>query len=495
MKSKLTDTHGKSYNRWLIMFLIILATFSGALMQTSLGTAIPVLMKSFDIDLPTAQQATTWFLLANGIVVPLSAYLATRVPTKTLHIITYIAMFVGILMTSLTPTDSKYWWLFVVGRIITAIAVGIMMPLMQILILNMFHEKERGLAMGLAGLVVGMSPAIGPTLSGWILNENHTIFGWTLTNSWQNLFILPLIVISIALILCPFLMKDIIQTKKIKLDWLSLLLSTSGFGLFLWGFTNVASKGWTDLSAVVLPIVFGITLLLLFAIRQFKLDEPFLDLRVFKVKEFTLTTVTILLVTMAMYGIEMMLPIYLQGTHNLSPFDSGLTLFAGAIVLGFMSPIAGILYNKVGMKRLAFVGTAILALGSLPFLFLTETTATSLITVLYGLRMFGIALLLMPLTTKAMSALPTEEATHGTAANNTVRQIASSIVVALLTSVVQNTINQNSPATSLKGTNPLLYADKMLSASMSGFQMAFLLSLIFAIISFVFIFFLKEDKK
>jgi EmrB/QacA subfamily drug resistance transporter len=340
-----------------------------------------------------------------------------------------------------------------------------------------------------------MAPALGPTLSGWILEKNHVLFGLTISNSWRTIFVLPLIVIVIALVLSPFLMKDIIPNKPIKLDIASLILSVVGFGLFLWGFTNVSSDGWTALPTVILPIVGGVLLLAIFALRQLQLKEPFLDIRVFKSKDFTIATISLMLVTMAMYGVEMMLPTYLQNVHGLSPLNSGLTLLAGALMLGVMSPISGILYNKVGIKLLAIVGFIILAIGTIPFVFLTATTPSSLIVVLYAVRMFGVAILMMPLTTSAMSALPTEKATHGTAANNTLRQVSSSIVVALLTSITQNIINNNTPSKALKIANPIAYANKVIEASMDGFRVSFAVGLGFAIVGIFFVLLMKNKNK
>lgn len=484
-----------SYNRWLILTVLMIAAMSGALMQTSLGTALPTLMKAFNIDLSTAQQATTWFLLVNGMMIPLSAYLANRIPTKILHIVAYLLLLVGVALSMFTPAQQDMWWLFVAGRIVAAMAVGIMMPMLQVLIINMFKPEERGAAMGLMGLVVGMSPAIGPTLTGWILDKDHTILGMTLSNDWRSIFVIPFIIIVIATVLAPFLLKNVMETKKLKLDYTSLILSVAGFGLFLWGFTNVASKGWGDFGQVIAPIAAGVLLLAAFAWRQLKLPVPFLDIRVFAKKEFTIPTVALLLATMAMYGVEMMLPTYLQNVRGLSALDSGITLMWGALFMGFMSPVAGVLYNKVGVKMLCFFGFGVLTLGTVPYVFLNTTTPTVVVSVLYALRMAGIALVMMPLTTAAMGALPDEKGADGTAANNTLRQVSSSVVVALLTSIVQNVINNNTPSSSLKTTDPVQYAGKVLNASMDGFQTAFLISLLFAVAGFVFVFFMKDAKK
>ncbi len=358
----------------------------------------------------------------------------------------------------------------------------------------MFPINKRGTAMGLSGLAVGLAPAMGPTFAGWILDKDHVLLGITISDSWRNIFVLPIIIVAIAFVLSFFFMKDVIPNRKLKLDVYSLILSCIGFGLFLWGFSNVSSEGWDSVNYVILPIIISVIVLTLFVIRQLKSKDPFLDLRVFKSKGFTIATIGLIVVTMAMYGVEMMLPTYLQNIHGFSPFESGLTLLAGALMLGFISPISGTLYNKVGIKRLVFVGFSILTLSSIPFGFLSDHTSPTLILVLYAIRMFGIAILMMPLTTNAMDALTVEKGTHGTAVNNTARQVASSIAVALLTSVTQNIINNNMPASSLKDIDPLKYAEQAQQASIDGFNTAFIIGIFFALVGVLIVPFLKMNS-
>lgn len=491
MNSKKTfDIHGKEYNRTAMVMLLLIATFAGVLNQTSLGTAIPTLMTSFKINLATAQQATTWFLLANGIMIPVSAYLTTRFSTKWLYVTAYAILISGLLITAFAPTDN--WTLFLFGRIIQASAVGITMPLMQVVMVNIFPAEQRGAAMGLNGLVVGLAPAIGPTFAGWILKHDFVLLGIHL--SWRAIFILPLLILTLAFLAAPFVIKDVIANRDMTLDMPSLMLSILGFGSFLWGFTNVANNGWGNLTMVILPILIGTAVIALFIHRQLQLDVPFLDVRVFKVKQFSITTAAITLSMMAMMGVEMMLPLYLQNVHGLSALDSGLALLPGALMMGLVSPIAGRVYDKVGARRMALVGFSILAIGTIPFTFLTATTPDHFITLLYAIRMFGIAMVMMPLTASAMSALPPHEAAHGTAANNTARQIASAIVVALLSSVTQNVINTNKPAKLLLTNDPLAYASKMIDASLKGFQTSFTIGLTFALLGIIVALFLRKGK-
>lgn len=484
------DIHGKPYNRTAMLIILLIGTFAGVLNQTSLGTAIPTLMNSFDIKLATAQQATTWFLLTNGIMIPVSAYLATKFSTKWLFTVAYALLTIGLLIDSLAPTSN--WTIFLMGRIIQASAVGITMPLMQVVMVNIFPPEKRGAAMGINGLVVALAPAIGPALAGWILKENFVLFGTSL--EWRAIFVLPLAILIIITFLSPFILHDVVPNHPVTLDVPSLILSIIGFGTFLWGFTNVAADGWGDVKNVILPILIGILVIGVFFIRQLKLDKPFLDVRVFKIRQFTVTTIAIALSMMAMMGVEMMLPLYLQNVHGLSALNSGLVLLPGALVMGLISPIAGGIYDKVGARRMALVGFTILGVATVPFIFLTETTPDHFITLLYAIRMAGIGMIMMPLTASAMSALPPHEAAHGTAANNTARQIASAIVVALLSSVTQNVISNNTPADSFKEQNPLAYAEKMLEASLSGFHVSFTIGASFALVGLLVSLLLRRGK-
>ncbi|MFC4652374.1 MDR family MFS transporter [Lactococcus nasutitermitis] len=486
------DIHGKKFNRIAMLILILIGTFGAMLMQTSLGTAIPTLMKDFSISMSTAQEATTWFLLANGIMVPISAYLATKFPTRWLYVAGYGVLVIGMFMSYVAPTSN--WTIFLAGRILQACAVGITMPLMQVALVNMFSPKQMGAVMGVGGIVIMVAPAIGPTFAGWLIVNKLHLFFWTFAASWRTIFLIPMIVVAVVMLISIFAMRDVIPNRPMKLDFLSLVLSVLGFGIFLLGFTNVASDGWGDVTNVILPIVGGIVIIGLFAWRQLTMKDPFLDLRVFKIKQFTVVTITLSLVTMAMMGVEMMLPLYLQEVHGLSAFNSGLVLLPGSLMMAVVAPLAGGAYDKIGAKRLAQVGFAILVLGTLPFMFFTTSTPDHFVTLLYGLRMFGIGMIMMPLTASAMNALPVNEVAQGTASNNTARQVASSVVVALLSSVAQNIITNNMPSSHLKTTNPLGYAGKAIDAMLKGYHASFAIGLAFAIVGLIVAMFLRSGK-
>ncbi len=378
------------------------------------------------------------------------------------------------------PTSS--WWIFLAGRILQAIAVGITMPLMQVALVNMFPAKQMGAIMGVAGVVLVLAPALGPTFAGWLITHDFNLIFWTFDAGWRTIFLIPMIVVGIVFLVSIFAMRDVIPNRPMKLDFLSVILSVAGFGAFLWGFTNVATDGWGKFNTVIAPIVGGLIIILLFGLRQLKMDDPFLDIRVFKIRQFTLVTLALALSTMAMMGVEMMLPLYLQDVHGLSAFNSGLVLLPGSLMMAVVAPLAGGVYDRIGSKRLAVIGFLVLALGTVPFMFFTATTPDHFVTLLYGLRMVGVGMVMMPLTTSAMNAVPVNEVAQATASNNTARQVASSVVVALLSSVAQNVITNNMPASSLKAANPLQFANKAIEAMLQGYHASFAIGLVFAII-------------
>ncbi|MFC4652468.1 MDR family MFS transporter [Lactococcus nasutitermitis] len=482
----------KAWQRNTMIVLVLIATFAGMLNSTTLATAVPTLTKDFNISMSTAQQASTWFLLGNGIMIPVTAYLILKFKTKHLYIFAYIAIFIGTLMVFITPTSN--YNIFLIGRIIQSIGVGITMPLLQVVLVELFPAEKRGAAMGLAGFPMALAPALGPTFAGWVLNANHHFLGFTLAATWRSIFFVPLVIIGICLVLSPFIIKNVLENEQVHLDFLSFIMSILGFGFFLWGFTNVASDGWTKFSTVLAPIIGGLIVIALFVVRQLHMKEPFLDMRVFKVKQFTISTLTLAVVTMAMMGVEMMLPIYLQEVRGLSALSSGLVLLPGSLLMTIVMLVSGRVFDKIGGKRLALTGFFLLAIGTFPFMFLNLSVSEHFITTVYGVRMIAVAMIMMSMFSSALNALPKNEVAHGTASSNTARQIASSVVVALFSSVTQNVTNNHAPAHALKAIDPLKYASQTMDAALKGFHVSFTMAFIFSILGIVVACFLQAGK-
>lgn len=474
------DAHGKPFNRALLVTVLLIGTFVTVLNQTVLATALPTLMKSLHESLGTVQWLTTGFMLVNGIMIPISAWLSHRYNTKWLYLGSMIIFLIGTVMSYLATNFTE----LLTGRLIQAVSVGITMPLLQVIMLSIFPANKRGAAMGMAGLVVGLAPALGPTLSGWII-DNY---------KWQTIFGIMIPIIAIVIIAGLFFMRPVIKTGKHPLDLLSFIISSIGFGSLLYGFSEVSSKGWSDVQWVIMPLVVGLIFITLFIWRQLTIANPLLEVRVFKNRQFAVTTILASIVLIAMIGAELVIPQYLQTIRNMSPFHAGLTLLPGALLIGFMSPITGRIYDSMGAKRLVIAGLTILTLGTIPFIFLTESTPVINIIVLYSLRMFGISMVMMPATTAGMQSLSGDVVAHGTAANNTTRQVASSMGTALMISVLSNVVSNNMPAKHLLTSSPFVYKDEALKAALSGYHAAFAVAAMFAVVGLL-VAFLMHDKE
>ncbi|MBU5363688.1 multidrug efflux MFS transporter [Enterococcus raffinosus] len=474
------DIYGKPYNRSLLVVVLLIGTFCTVLNQTLLTTAFPALMKAFDISASSVQWLTTGFLLVNGIMIPISAWLINKFSSKRLYLTAMTIFLIGTITCFIAPNFST----LLIGRLIQAAGVGISMPLLQNIMLSIFPPEKRGSAMGMAGIVIGLAPALGPTLSGWII-DHYT---------WRDLFGMVIPIVILVLVLAIFLMKSVIQLSNPSIDVLSALLSTVGFGSLLYGFSSVGNDGWDSLKVIGFLII-GVVVIGLFVWRQLHLEHPFLELRVFKSPTFTIAAILSGVVNMAMVGAEMVLPLYIQNIRGESAFHSGLMLLPGALIMGLMMPITGAIFDKHGAKRLAISGMLILTAATLPFAFLTQETPVTMIVILYAMRMFGISMVMMPVTTSGMNALPMNLISHGTAVNNTFRQVASSIGTAVLISILTNVTKDNLPKASLLKSLPLSYKDQAINATLSGYHAAFFVAVIFGLVGFIITFFLKNNKK
>lgn len=479
MNQKSVDIYGKPYNRSLLVAVLLIGTFCTVLNQTLLTTAFPTLMKTFDISASSVQWLTTGFLLVNGIMIPISAWLINKFSSKKLYIAAMLVFLAGTITCFVAPSFS----ILLTGRLIQAAGVGISMPLLQNIMLSIFPPEKRGAAMGMAGIVIGLAPALGPTLSGWII-DHYT---------WRDLFGMVIPIVILVLILASFLMKSVIKLSNPSIDIVSALLSTAGFGSLLYGFSSVGNDGWGSVKVIGFLVV-GILLIGVFAWRQLHLEHPFLELRVFKSGTFTMAAILSGVVNMAMVGAEMVLPLYIQNIRGESAFHSGLMLLPGALILGLMMPITGAIFDKHGAKRLAIVGMIILTTATLPFAFLTKSTPVPMIVILYALRMFGISMVMMPVTTSGMNALPMNLISHGTAVNNTFRQVASSIGTAVLISILSNVTKSNLPKEGLLKAMPLTYETEALNATLTGYHAAFFVAVIFGCVGIFVAFFLKNKK-
>ncbi|MHA6800276.1 DHA2 family efflux MFS transporter permease subunit [Bounagaea algeriensis] len=411
----------KRVNRNVVLAVLISGAFVVILNQTLLSTALPAFMRDFEITANSAQWVTTIFMLVNGIMIPITAFLIQKFTTRALFLTAMGLFTVGTLVCVLAPAYS----VLLVGRVIQAAGGGMIIPLMQTILFALFPIDKRGTAMGTFGLVIAFAPAIGPSLSGWIVDHLP----------WQTLFVMMLPIAVITVIIAYFILKNVTERTFPRLDVLSIILSSLAFGGLLFGLGTAGNTGWAS-AQVLVPLLLGSIVLVWFLRRQLTLEEPILEFRVLKYPMFTLNTVLGMCVFMVMIGGMTILPLYMQNMSDFSAMESGLTLLPGAAVMGLMSPITGSIFDKFGAKWLAMIGFTLVTGTTFMFAMLTPDTSFAYLAVVNAVRMLGTAMVIMPVTTAALNQLPQRLIPHGTALNNTLRQIAASVGTAVLITVM-----------------------------------------------------------
>lgn len=478
--NQVVDQNGKPYHRLPLVFTMLIGTFSTFMTSTMLTTAFPSLMVSFKISANTVQWLTTGFMLVMGITMPISGFFIKRFDSRKLYLSAVAIFLTGTIVCFCAQNFS----VILVGRLIQAAGVGITAPVYQTIMASIYPPSKRGSAMGMAGLVIGLAPAIGPTFSGWLL----------LNYSWRMLFLSIMPISVIVLVLGYFTLRKVLPTEKAPVDWYSVLMSIVGFGSMLFGFSSVGNYSWTD-PIVYTTLIIGAIFVAFFVWRSLKIKNPLLEFKVFKHSDYTLSVILVAVAFMSMNGFTLILPLYLQTIRGESPLMSGLTLLPGAIVIGIMNPVTGRIFDQMGGRNMAITGMFLLTATTATFILVTDQTPISYLVVFYMVRMFGISMVTMPTTTTGINALPLDLIGSGTIVNNTIRQVFASMGTAILVSVMSSVTLSHSPAHTILGQTPILFKKLSLQANIVGFRYAFVISTSFALIGFILAFFLKSDKE
>lgn len=454
-----------------IMISLIIGAFFAILNETLLNIALITLMDVFDVTMTTVQWMATGFMLVMGVLIPISALLIQWFTTRQLFIGTMVVFTIGTVISA----SAINFPMLLIGRLIQAAGTGLLMPIIFNVFLLIYPPHRRGKVMGLVGLVIMFAPAIGPTLSGVIVEYL----------GWRFLFIL---VIPFSLFSIGFAYKylvNVTEVTKPKIDYISLIFSTIGFGSLVYGFSSGGeSEAGFASTNVIIMIVIGIIGILLFVLRQLKLEEPVMDLRVFKYPMYTHAVIMFLIIIMSMFSSEIILPIYMQGALMLSAATAGLILLPGSILNGIMSPFMGALFDKVGPRLLMIPATIVLSCTMLVMSRFSLTTPIWLIVVCYILIMLSVSAIMMPAETNGLNQLPKRLYPHGTAVMSTLQPVAGAIGVSVFMSLLNarqtSILNQADDPTNI---------DTVSQAMVSGVELVYLvgfsISLVAVILSFI----------
>ena len=413
-----------THEAFISLSILTVITFLGNFTQLQLASALPTIVHEFGISLTTGQWLTSVFQLVMGVMVPLTGFLTKRFSTREI-VITSMTIFT---LGSLLSWQSQTFALVLLGRILEAVGTGTMWPVLQITVFSIYPLSKRGMAMGTVGLAMSVAPAIGPTLGGW----------QTDANGWRSIFLTLSICGAVALILSICGLRNFGERDtSVKADFFSVALSIFGFGGLMFGFTNIENYPIT--SPMTWPfLIVGLGGIVWFVLRQLHHTRPLLNLRVLKIRNFTVGTIIASMSFFAFSSVTVILPMYIQTDRGYSATMSGLVMLPGAIGTAIAQFLGGRLLDRWGARPVALTGCSVLCLGTVALSMVGSGTWIGLVSICQFVRQIGMGFTLMPLTTWSLNNLAPKDVSAGSAVTNTARQIAGAVGAPILVIVMDS---------------------------------------------------------
>lgn len=466
-------TNGQPTSYMKIIVTLLVAAFVVILNETIMGVALPRLMSELQITPGQGQWLTTAFMLTMAVVIPTTGFLLQRLTTRTVFLTAMTLFSTGTLLAAVSPG----FGMLLVGRVVQASGTAMMMPLLMTTILGLVPVNRRGTMMGNVSIVISVAPAIGPTLSGLILQFLH----------WRFMFLLVLPIALAALIYGAIRLTNVGEQSRPKLDVISILLSVPGFGGIVLGLNQLgeASHGGS-LGVAFGSLAVGVVALVAFVWRQIRLyrpGNPLLDLRVFRFGMFRAGVALLCVAMVALFGVIILLPIFLQNVRGLDPLSTGLMLLPGGVLMGIMAPIVGRLFDRWGPKALATFGASLMVL---VLWGLTTANPDTPIWQLLGLHLLlslGLACMFTPSFTTALNPLPPHLHSHGSATLATLQQVAGAAGTALLVTIM-----------TIRSQSAIDTGASELAATNEGIRLAFGVAALIGTMAIVIALFLRSTR-
>ena len=428
----------------ITLIIIILASSVTLISQSIVTTSLPYYMADFSISSATAQWTYSVFLLVLGVMIPPTAYITKRFKIKTILTTSIILFIIGSVLCFLSTGIE----MLIIGRILEAMGTGILMPIGQILIFRIMPEEKWGFFMGLMGFLVGIVPAMGPTIGGIIID----LYNWRVIFEF-------LAVITAGILILVFLFANFeLETEDYPLDFASLILSILFCVGLMIGFSNIAEFGFS-LLYVIFPIIIGVISLIIFVKRQNKIEKPLINLNVLENKYFVCGTVFAALLYFIMCGINVMVPLFVQNVAYYSPTESGLILFPSAIIMIVFNFISPVLADKIGIKPILISSSILNIIGFVAMMTYNMNSTFEYLLITQLIRGIGCGLGLSPAITWSMSVV-SGAVEDATAINNTARQvigaIGSSVTVVIMQILAKGNITHNELSVNSFGLTSLM---------------------------------------
>ncbi|HJB02748.1 MAG TPA: MFS transporter, partial [Candidatus Evtepia excrementipullorum] len=345
--------------RSLIFVNLVVSGLASSTLATAMTTALPNLVADFGVSTDIGQWVTSGYSLAMGVVMPLTAFLITRFPTKRLYMAGIGSFLVGLLLSIFAGN----FGVMMAGRVIQACGNGILLSAAQVVILTVYPPEKRGAMMGTYGLATTAAPIIAPTIAGLMIDA----FGW------RSIFYLVLGIMAVSFVLSAVVFENVLELQEKHFDFPSFVGSVFAFGGITLGVGNLSAFGLASWQAGA-PLVVGVVACVLFLVRQCRLTTPFLDVKILRNRDYAASVVASMLLYLVMMGSSVMMPLYVQSVMGYSAVVSGLVTLPGSLATALVSPLAGRLYDRVGIRSLFIPGALALLVSNLGMFFLTSHT-------------------------------------------------------------------------------------------------------------------------
>ncbi|WP_067657270.1 MDR family MFS transporter [Nocardia harenae] len=441
----------------LVIRVLVLATFVVILNETIMINAIPRLMADLHVDDRAAQWVSTVFMLTMAAVIPATGWFLQRVTTRHAYATAMAVFLVGTALSALAPSFA----VLLIGRVIQAGGTAVMMPLLMTTLMTVVPEQDRGRVMGNVTLAISVAPAMGPVISGLVLQ----------VGSWRWLFVLVLPIAGVVTWLGLRQLQNVGEPETGSIDVLSVVLAALGFGGLVFGLSRFESGDYTVPTLIVAA---GIALIAVFALRQIRLQRtgtPLLDLRVLLAGTYTKALILMSVAFLAMMGSMILLPLYLQNLRGLSPLATGLLVMPGGLAMGLLGPTIGRLFDRFGGRWLVIPGAVGIAVALAGFSRITLTMPYWQLLGLHILLMVSLAAAFTPVFTLGLGALSHHLYSHGSSMLGTLQQVAAAFGTALVVTVMSS----RSGALVEEGVDAV-------AAHLDGTRLAFLVSAALALI-------------
>lgn len=410
-------------NRWLILAIVVMEPFMCCLDGSIVNVALPVMSKSLSVSMAEIEWVITSYLV---VIVATIMVFGRLGDIKGKSFIFKIGLVIFVLGSFMCGISQKFLPL-IFSRIIQGIGASAAMATNQGIITHVFPSNERGRALGISGTFVALGAMIGPPLGGLIISSFK----------WQYIFLINVPIGTIFAIIGFKIMPKAESKNGIKLDFLGSLL----FAVFISALFGCIIKGqeigYGNIS-IVSGFIISVISLIGFVIVEKRLNNPVLDLNIFKNKLFTVSIICAFIVFTAMNCTNIIMPFYLQDTLSLSPKTTGFIMMVSPIVLSFVAPVSGYLSDKIGSEILTFIGLIILSFGLFLLSFLNQYSSIVYVILFLAVMTLGNGLFQSPNTSLIMSLVPRDKLGIAGSVNALVRNIGIVFGISYSTTLLYN---------------------------------------------------------